>query len=64
MTMLSSDRQKISYGTITFAIYTPNTEKTHEEYVSTHKCTQDEFVNFLKTGILTKDNLNMNEKYK
>lgn len=51
---------RIIYGSVTFNLYTPNKEKTKEEYINTFTCYQDEFITFLKTGIL-KNKLNLQE---
>lgn len=56
-------QMKISYGTVKFDIYVPNKEKFQEKYISTHTCTQDKFVEFLKTGILKEEALNMTEHF-
>ena len=44
----------IHYGDLTFKLYKVNVAKTAEECIGTYTCKQDEFVKFLKTGILNK----------
>lgn len=51
---------RIIYGSVTFNLYRPNKEKTQEEYINVFSCAQDEFIQFLKTGIL-KNKLNLKE---
>lgn len=42
----------IRYGVINFKMYHPSQNKTQEELSNRFECTQDKFVEFLKTGIL------------
>lgn len=45
----------INYGDLTFKLYKVNASKTAEEYIGSYTCKQNEFVKFLKTGILNKN---------
>jgi len=53
------NQSAIRYGVIKFKMYHPSKDKTQEELLNCFECTQDKFVEFLKTGILyTTDNKN------
>jgi hypothetical protein len=54
-------KQRLKYGSLIFKVYRPNEEKTATKECDVIECTQDDFVDFLKTGIIhTKGNIQLN----
>jgi len=57
-------KTKLKHGDITFTTSIPNNEKTSLHFVEKFKCTQDDFVSFLQTGIVRTKNNNTEDLFK